>query len=284
MKTYEPSWANYLSDAVTFWEQFASSKAYSSVFATPRKGTELSVYLNGKLHRHLDDIHQSVVEKDFTNLPECLSNLDLAVSNLADFAENWRGFLGLAASGISKHHSHQKYDERRHAITTFLSPEGEELNWVPWEAMHREPRRLDELAHWLVSVFADIDWEFDLVCALSNTADPLGTLVMVKSRKPLVAIDNDEHTCLPPSPSIFRDKRVLLIDTLVRTGDTYRKAKEALTQLGATVTGGFFVVHNDMSADRSFDPKNERKVICLYQFSEIYVEWLAQLGDGPPGA
>lgn len=151
----------------------------------------------------------------------------------------------------------------------------EQLTWCAWHALSN-PELLTELAEWIDQKIGELaDFEsYDTVCATSPTALPLAALLSAKNHKNMLAVDSFTFHFFPRKPR--KDERIIVIDTIIKTGSHVYSACKQIERAGASHSGNIAIAFHDLWENRLpiVDQLiSERRLLFLQSMREFYDKW-----------
>lgn len=145
--------------------------------------------------------------------------------------------------------------------------------WNPWEVLS-EPSRIIQVKEWFKVEIEKRGWKFDAICGMSNTGTALATLLSVDLNKKLIMSDNQTFLIVPSNPKT--GEKVLLVDSLIKTGVHLLNNVKIIEHSGGEVSGLAVIARDDFESDlRSIAKEwfNEQKVVYFFAYSELYEWW-----------
>lgn len=194
----------------------------------------------------------------------------------SEFCTSWVNFRDTAIKCFTSRHSDDKYGELKHPGSVVIN-DTRLHNELMWNAfgLVLQPAVVASMANWLAQVTELLGWQFDTICSMSAAALQLSSLIALKLRKNVVALDNQTFEFQPPEPP---GVSYVFVDTVCQTGNHLLESVNKASKHHKKVAGAIFIAVNNMMPEDSKrkrfqiidDMKKEGHLIYCYDMSYLY--------------
>jgi len=267
-------WSGMLSEISSNIEILRQSAMFRAMLDTDTM--KLLPLLEQDLRGCVQKLREDLVYKQDPALTRDILSFRDTMMGWSEFCLSWVNFRETATRCFTSPSYNEKYGELRHPASVVVNDTRlhRELTWNAF-GLVLEPTVVASMANWLARVTEFLGWQFDTICSLSAAALQLSSLIALKLRKHVVALDNQTFEFQPPEPP---GASYVFVDTACQTGNHLLESINKASKHHKKVAGAIFITINNMMSEENRrrrlqiidDMKSEGQLIYCYDINHLY--------------